>query len=82
MRGEKVIVKAYGNKPLVRLVWSINSAVVFVTDNTGYRLMETESEATSIIGFPQEDVFKYDPALEKIIGQPTWNWDELTPYES
>ena len=56
-RGEKVIVRAYPNKMLERVVWDEDNTYVVVCRPEVYAtatLLGTEPE--SVMGFPKEDV--------------------------
>lgn len=76
MRGETVIVRAFGGKPLIKKVWSLGARVVYLTDAEEMEKLLAGMVALPPIGFPKEDVFKYDPDvasnLERI------NWSELS----
>jgi hypothetical protein len=68
MRGEKIIVRAWGDRPLVRVVWDICDQTVLVTNEEGLVLLENGAEAPMPIGFRFCDVFIYDEdRVEKIM---------------
>jgi len=83
MRGDLVIVRAFGGVPAVRRVWDENERGVYITDDTHYDLLATGKESVSPVGFPREDVFRYDPDLAKemdILYQTgKWDWTKLVP---
>lgn len=60
MKGEFVIVRAFGDEPLVRRVWGADQDVVAITDAVQLqRLMSGGSGLT--VYFRREDVFEYEP---------------------
>ena len=60
MKGETVIVRAYGNEPLVRRVWSCDEDVVFICTEENYLALESGHDALNPVGFLRNDVFEYD----------------------
>lgn len=86
MRGERVIVRAFGNQPLARIVWEISENTVFITNDEQFkRLMEGAEDALMPIGFPSEDVFEYDStwiASLKKEGESRPNWNKLRPWKA
>jgi hypothetical protein len=80
MRGDLVIVRAYGDEALVRRVWEENSNAVFITDDTNLKLLLSGSDALQPIGFPKEDVFKYDQMVANTIKNNKCDWSRLKPW--
>ena len=78
MRGDLVIVRAFGNRPLRRRVWDVSDTVVFITDDEQFERLAVGEQAVSPIGFPKEDVFSctasesYDDAID---------WTSLAPWQ-
>ena len=61
LKGEKVILRAFGERPVVRLVWRISDGMVLVTDEAGFAALQAGMGADIIpIGSPLNDVFAYD----------------------
>lgn len=81
MRGDLVIVKAYGEIPLIRRVWSEGVRVIYITNDEQLKLLENGKDALEPIGFPREDVFKYNQemaeSMENRIKNGEWDWTEL-----
>ncbi len=81
MRGDLVIVKAYGEKPLIRRIWNSNENVVYITNDEQFQLLIAGKDAIEPIGFPREDVFKYDQKLatsmERLHHNKKWDWNKL-----
>jgi hypothetical protein len=77
---DRVIVRADGNVALVRRVWQADARMVYVTDEPTIRKLEAGEDGPLAIGFPREDVFRYDPEAERRIGRPGWSWSSLSRY--
>lgn len=84
MQGDKVIVRAFGNEPLVRVVWENTDSAVCVTTESEYRRSLSGADDITFLGFPLGDVYRFDRKalvdLEKNFKQPsawarlkTWN---------
>jgi len=76
MKGELVIIRAFGGQPLLRRIWEIDNKVVYVTDDSKKDLIS--------LGFPREDVFKYDSdlavSMEALYKSKKWDWNKLVPF--
>lgn len=68
MKNEIVIVRALGNKPLIRKVWGTDKNVVYVIN-------ENKPEITPI-GVPKEDVFIYMSTID-INSETEIDWERL-----
>ncbi len=79
MKGEFVVLRAYDG-PLVRRVVAAEQDVVYVATDEQYGLLAQGLPALEPVGFPREDVFQYDPKLEKEIARGKVDWQRLTPY--
>ncbi len=85
MRGEKVFVRDAWDRPLVRRVWDSTRTVVYICNEERYRKLVMDYESVMPpIGFPIENVYLYDPALESVLMETYESdpnvWDQLTPY--
>lgn len=80
MRGDLVIVRAYGEEPLIRIIWAEEKEAVFITDDMNYKLLSAGQNAIQPIGFHWEDVFKFDDILAKDMKQlydsGKWDWNK------
>jgi len=81
MRGDKVIVRAFGGEPLIRLIWNVYPDIIDICDEEGYqRLLAGESWIP--IGFPRKDIFQYDPGVvEELMREWRGNpaiWESLS----
>ncbi len=81
MRGDFVIVRSYGELPLIRRIWDEDEKGVYITDDIHLKLLLDGKDALQPIGFPREDVFKYDPKLaanmEDLYKNGQWDWNKL-----
>jgi hypothetical protein len=57
MRGDVVLVRAFGGKALKRRVWDVGESVVYVTNDEQFEKLIAGKRAIEPIGFPKEDVF-------------------------
>lgn len=78
MRGELVIVRTFGGKPVERRVWDVGEAVVYVTNDEEFEKLVAGKPALQPIGFPKEDVF-CRPASES--PQKRLRWSRLRPWQ-
>ena len=81
MRGEKVILRAFGGQPLVRVVWEVLDSSVLITDESGLKSLAAACGAMPI-GFRFEDVFAFEEELarkltENYNGGSHLHWDQL-----
>jgi hypothetical protein len=77
MRGDTVIVRAFGGKALRRRVWSTGDGLVYITNNEQFDRLVAGKPAFEPIGFPEEDVFK-DTANES--SEDSIDWSRLQPW--
>jgi hypothetical protein len=85
MRGETVIVRAYRGRPFLMKVWEVGKEVVYLTKEEQFLyLLSNDSRAIGPIGFPKEDVFKFDPIIAKEVDrfseEKAFDWNKLKPY--
>lgn len=87
MRGDNVLVRAYGDRPLERAVWEVENGKVYISR---LDLMEQcERQEACPMGFPKGDVFLFDERLYKRL-ESAYNrkdkrnlagiWSEAKPY--
>ena len=77
MKGDKVIVRAFRNKPLVRRVWEVTSDVIFICSEENYNALSSGNEGLLPVGFPREDVYRYNPKIDL---STQVQWDKLSAY--
>jgi hypothetical protein len=77
MRGDTVIVRAFGGKALKRRVWDVGDAVVYITNDEQFERLVAGKLAVEPIGFPKEDVFR---VTENESSDDTIDWARLAPW--
>jgi hypothetical protein len=89
MRGQTVIARAFQGVPLARRVWDIGERVIYLTNDEGLEKLASGHSAPPPIGFPVEDVFRFDEALFKRLesamrrqekAQLARIWSDAKPY--
>jgi hypothetical protein len=85
MRGEIVFVREGRGKPLVRRVWEVTPTTVYICTEERYqRLLKDFQSEFPPTGFPIEDVYEYNPMLEKELTETYQSnpsvWEKLKPY--
>ncbi len=85
MRGELVIIRVFGGEPAVRRVWENSDRVVYITDDDNLKLLLAGKPALEPIGFPKEDVFKFDNKLAESMADlcrdSKWDWKKLSRWD-
>jgi len=76
MKGQLVIVRSYGNEPLIRRIWEVRNHLVYIINDEEYKKLTSGQRAIEPIGFPKEDVFKYSPEILKILNHNV-EWSKL-----
>lgn len=79
MKGDKVIVRTFGNKPVVCQVWEADLEIVAVCSPQNYEALSRGEEGLWPVGFPREDVYRYNPMVDL---KSHIAWDKLTAYEN
>jgi len=80
MRGEQVIVRSFGGKPLIRKIWEVKEDVILIVEDSQFQLLiNNDIRAVGPIGFPKEDVFRFDPIFAKLENKQNINWEMLKP---
>lgn len=79
MKGDKVIVRTYGDNPLIRRVWDVEGDTVYICSDRNFERLMVNDSSGSYIGFPREDVFVFDQAWIESETIPAL-WERLIPY--
>jgi hypothetical protein len=74
MKGDKVIVRTFGDKPVVCKVWEVTPQVIEVCSPENYERLSKGMDGLMPVGILKEDVFRYVPNYEKL------SWERLTAY--
>ncbi len=82
MKGDKVIVQAFGGEPLIRRVWEVSPEAVFICSEENYHTLARGEEGLWPVGFLKEFVFCYNSEidLENWRSAPAL-WGQLIPYD-
>jgi hypothetical protein len=75
-KDDLVIIRAYGGKPLIRRIWNFDAKAVYVINDSMQGIVS--------LGFPREDVFKYDPkvvsSMDQLYKAGKWDWNKLVAF--
>jgi hypothetical protein len=74
--GLRVIVRSFGDIPHIRKIVSMTDTAVFVCREESYDAILAGERDAPMIGFPLQDVFKYDQPMADVIAagrRPDWN---------
>ncbi|MEX1247929.1 MAG: hypothetical protein WEA61_05560 [Anaerolineales bacterium] len=74
MKGDKVIVRTYGGKPVVCKVWEVTPEVVAVCSEENFETLERGEQGLWPVGIPREDVFFFAPNVKDA------SWERLKQY--
>lgn len=78
IRGSKIIVRDFINRPLARVLWGIGDRCVYICSTEQFTdLLEGDASAPAI-GFPIEDVFKWDDSYEQMLSNDPFDWSNLS----
>jgi hypothetical protein len=83
MRGDIVIVRAFGGEPLVRRIWEEVGRGIYITTDTIFENLLAGDNKIQPVGFPREDIFKFDADLAAVMNDLVesgrWDWTKLVP---
>jgi hypothetical protein len=79
LRGEIVIVRTFGGKPVECRVWDVGDTLVYVTNDEEFEKLIAGKAALAPIGFPKEDIF-CRPASN--FHGKRLHWSQLIPWRS
>lgn len=85
MKGDLVIVRAFGGKPLVRRVWEVVDDKVYICNEETFQNLLKGFDAFVPVGFPKSDVFYYTEDVENVFTDDSVNpelWQHLTAWSS
>jgi hypothetical protein len=84
-RGDLIVVRAYGDKPLIRRVWEVTDRAVYIHSEENYHKRKAGIDAPDMVGFPRLDAYVYDPETfppdTEGIRQDAAFWAALQPYQ-
>jgi hypothetical protein len=74
-QGQRVFVRAFGGKILVRRVWEATPDVVYICSEDNYERLSKGLLGLWPVAFPREYVFRYDPTVARTLPDPAQNAD-------
>lgn len=80
MKGDFVVLRAFGGPAVGRLVEMVED-IVFVASESEFSNLVNGLPAIDPVGFPVRDVFQYTPELQKEIARGEVNWTRFKPYK-
>lgn len=79
MRGEKVIVRTFGNRAVIRRVWTADHEQVHITDDAQFAKLIKGESAIQPVCFRRADVFRCDPIIAAQLPENI-DWRKLQPW--
>lgn len=71
MRGEKVIVRAYGGEYLIRFIWEVTPEAVYICSEENYTRLSAGLSGLDPVGFPKDAAYMYDADIAEFINKET-----------
>lgn len=85
-RGDTIVVRSYGNKPLIRRVWQVTDRAVYIHSEENYQKHIQGIAVVGPVGFPRDDAYVYEPdtfpADAEGVSQGATFWHQLRPYQA
>lgn len=81
MRGQLIVVKEFNGVPLVVRLWDFNDSGVFIHSEEEFNRRMNGEKPLDTVGFPFEDVFKYDNDAKQELKRDRVNWKKLHPFQ-
>jgi hypothetical protein len=83
MKGDTVVVRAYGGEPKVVRVWDIGEKVILICSEENFQTLSKGKKGLWPVGVPKETVFRYNPQQVSIL--KNWQndpslWEHLKLY--
>jgi hypothetical protein len=76
LRGQAVVVRTFGEFPVVRRLWGIEDGLALVVEDQWFQAVSA-GDLTWAVAVPLSDVFRYDPRVLMEPGKPYYGWDAL-----
>jgi len=81
MKRQYIIIKDVVGIYHLALLWSASANKIYITNEEGF-LKLSKGVAAAAIGFPREDVFKFDAAAAAAIAErKEYDWSKLKIYD-
>ncbi len=82
MNGDRVIARDFRDKPLVRRVWESTSQKVYICTDETYDLLLRGNSERHAVGFPRNDVFKYNAAMLNELTKDSTAWNKMAVWNT
>lgn len=80
-RGEKVVVRTFGDRPAVRRAWDSANGLIYICSDKQYDMLKKGEESPPPIGFPSVDVYCYDEVSKQLLSsEGVIDWTKLNPF--
>jgi len=88
MFGETVLVREFGGRPVICKVWEVTREKVYICTEENFEILKAHKDKPFPsnrfpIGFPKEDVFRYNPKRKAILDNWRNNpkfWEQMVRY--
>ena len=81
IRGEMVLVRTFGDRPVVRRVWDSAKGLIYICSDKQFDMMANGEDSPPPIGFPANDVYCYDEVSKKFLSSDGhMDWTKLNPF--
>jgi hypothetical protein len=80
MKGQLVVVKDVNGVPLVRRLWDCSASGAYILSEEEWEKKMSGQQSLDPVGFPMNDVFRYDENAKAALLSPEFSWDVLTPF--
>ena len=81
MKGDLVIARSFGQKPVVRRVCDSTPELVYLCTEEQYILLNEGITNLHPIGFPRQDVFEYEESVLRELATDPSSWNRLNNWE-
>lgn len=81
MQGEFVVVRASGDEPVVCRLVEVEGGLAYVSTPSEYeRYVGGADEALSPVGVPIQDLYRYEPELDRMLAAGSFSWSAISRY--
>jgi hypothetical protein len=80
MRGQLVVVKDVDGALLIRRAWDCSEKGIYIHSEEEWKKRMNGEKSLEPVGFPVEDVFRYDDKAKTELASPSPSWEKLTPF--
>ena len=80
MKGQIVVVRDYSKQPVLCRVSEESENTVYVSSDAEYNKKNNGLDALEPVGFPREDVFRYDATAQELLSRGNVEWSQMEPF--